>query len=288
MQNELIASIKKELSPPEQEIEALDSRAGLERLFEVIDEREAIQPVRTSYSSRWIGYAAIVAILAVVGISVRYIPNVVPAKHTTSSSVIYTTTFGQRATVTLDGGTRIILAPGTTLRLAGTTAELNGEAAFYVAHRTTSPFSITAHGARITVLGTEFSVRAYDKSVRVAVREGRVSVASRTGVSSVLNVNDVAQVGDTTLAVTHASDVSALFAFTTGNLAFNNTPLADAIADLNRWYDADIRLESPDLGNERFTATLPVGSRADLVEALEFTFKARAVQHGRRITLYRR
>src|SRR5688572_9543978 len=74
---------------------------------------------------------------------------------------------GQRATVTLGDGSRVVLNAGSRLRYAAAIARgsrdvyLDGEAYFEVTHDAARPFRVHAHGSVAHDLGTRFTVRAY-------------------------------------------------------------------------------------------------------------------------------
>jgi ferric-dicitrate binding protein FerR (iron transport regulator) len=85
-------------------------------------------------------------------------------------------------------------------------------------------------------------------------------------------------------AVTPAS--LAPFSFATGVLSLDGVPIARALADLSRWYDADIRLGDTILVHERISGRFAAGSLADLATNLEWTFNLRVVRTGRVLTLY--
>jgi transmembrane sensor len=106
----------------------------------------------------------------------------------------YATARGQRAEVRLTDGTRVVLAPATTLRILGDTTDgnrtfgagasglrgvaLDGEAYFEVTHDAAHPFEVrTAHGIARD-LGTAFVVSSYPEvqGMRVAVRSGLVAL----------------------------------------------------------------------------------------------------------------
>jgi ferric-dicitrate binding protein FerR (iron transport regulator) len=91
---------------------------------------------------------------------------------------------------------------------------------------------------------------------------------------------------DTLLTIAHHQDVSAELGFVTGQLVLNNLPLKDAIADLDRWYDVDIRLADASLGDRLISAVLKRGSVADVSDVLHLIFSVRAVRDGRTLTLY--
>src|SRR6266704_1444152 len=96
----------------------------------------------------------------------------------------YATARGQRGTLQLPDGTRLILAPHSRLRIPadfGRRARevfLEGEALFTVVHDATRPFRVRAKGALAEDIGTRFDLRAYpeDSAVAVAVAEGAVAL----------------------------------------------------------------------------------------------------------------
>jgi ferric-dicitrate binding protein FerR (iron transport regulator) len=81
---------------------------------------------------------------------------------------------------------------------------------------------------------------------------------------------------------------AAQFGFATGVLTLNRMPLADAIRELDRWYDADIRVSDPALMSHEVTGEFTTGSLTDLSELLDLTFGVRVVRDGRVLTLYPR
>lgn len=91
-------------------------------------------------------------------------------------------------TVTLDDGSKVTLLPSSVIRYPEDFSHerkvyLTGEAFFDVARDPQKPFSVHTHELVTQVLGTSFTVRAYEdeRNIRVAVRTGKVSVFSETG-----------------------------------------------------------------------------------------------------------
>jgi ferric-dicitrate binding protein FerR (iron transport regulator) len=81
---------------------------------------------------------------------------------------------------------------------------------------------------------------------------------------------------------------AAVSSFVNGVLTLTNVPLPAAIPELDRWYDADIRLGDPQLAAKGVTSEFAAGSLAELTEILEGTFNVRVVRVGRVLTLYAR
>jgi ferric-dicitrate binding protein FerR (iron transport regulator) len=162
------------------------------------------------------------------------------------------------------------------------TLRLSGEALFTVARQTGSPFTVVAGQTTTHVLGTAFIVRRYatDTTTTVAVHDGKVSVQST--VVTAQQQADVDPHG--TIHLRPAS--SAQFTFAKGVLTLDGVALKDAIAELDRWYDADIRIEDPALLTHLIHGTYTTGSLTDLSSILELTLNVRVAREGRTLTLF--
>jgi transmembrane sensor len=235
--------------------------------------------------------ASAIGVTAVAVASYLFIPGARRLPGTAEPSQIYTTTNGERATLQLSDGTRVVLNVASRLEVPQSfdsrnrTVRLVGEAAFTVTHASGAPFTILARETRTTVLGTEFGVRAYqaDSTVQIAVRTGKVSV---DGV--VLAARDVGRFGAQSVEIRRGQSVDAALGFMAGKLILTGGPLAEVVPALERWYDVDLRFGTPSLAAQRLEATLGPGSRTDLIQTLEFALRARVVADGRVLTIYAR
>lgn len=210
----------------------------------------------------------------------------------------YRTAYGQRSEIVLPDGSNVILNVGSELRipvnygLHNRTIHLSGEAYFNIKHGSEAPFIVNSGTSSTRVLGTRFSVRNYenDSSITVAVQEGRVSVND-----SKSNLPPTVVGALQRLSLT-ASGISGLetaasnsFSFASGVLSLENLDLKSAAAELERWYDVEIRFQEPNLAERRITGSFSVGSITDLVAILSVTFDDIGITNsGRIITLYSR
>jgi ferric-dicitrate binding protein FerR (iron transport regulator) len=209
----------------------------------------------------------------------------------TGGTVTYTTRNAQRTELRLNDGTVVVLNVGSRLDVPnrldekGRIVYLHGEAYFRVTHTTGVPFIVKTGVTNIRVLGTEFGVRAYEPAnIRVAVRQGRVAVNT-----AVLDAGDIGYAApEGTVAIARDQDVSGALGFVNGKLILRAMSLQDAIPDLDRWYNADIRLATPTLNTLRIDAVLLSGPIDDLVEVLESTFDVTVVRSDRILTVYPR
>ena len=231
------------------------------------------------------GVLAVAVVVAGVSRGVLHGP-----RRTATGVLTYTTGNGERANITLPDGSTVSLNVASRLEVpvdyaAGNHAlRLMGEALFSVPHRDRTPFTVTAGTATARVLGTSFVVRRYptDRLTTVAVRNGRVAVRS-----VVVTANQQVQVGATGISRVQPAG-AAQFSFATGVLVLDGLRLADAIPELDRWYNADVRLGDATLADQTLTGDVPAGSIGELASLLEWTFNMRVVREGRVLTLYPR
>jgi transmembrane sensor len=159
---------------------------------------------------------------------------------------------------------------------------LRGEALFTVTHHDKTPLTVLAGPSVTRVLGTQFVVRHYsgDTAARVVVQSGKVRVGP-----IVVTAREETTVSAAGVAPVRAADLTQL-SFATGTLTIRDTPLRDAIADLNRWYDVDIRPANAALGAQRINGAFAAGSIANLASILELMLNVHAVHDGRVLTLF--
>lgn len=203
----------------------------------------------------------------------------------------YTTGNGERATVTLPDGSNVILNVGSQLQVPSNftsgnrTVTLSGQAFFTVVSHSGSPFTVLSGPSITRVLGTRFSVRHYesDTTAAVLVQDGRVSVGSAilTGGQQVV----VSSHGEASPIQSVNMDAVS---FTQGVLVLDNISLIDALPDLNRWYDVELRLGDSALSDKQIAGGFKSGSISDLVSILELMYDARVERDGRVLTLYPR
>jgi transmembrane sensor len=203
--------------------------------------------------------AAAVAVVAMLGATAAYF--VLSPRDRT-----YSTPIGGRETVTFADGTRIELNTNTVLRARMTMDQRivwldKGEAFFRVKHDATHPFVVMVGDRRITDLGTQFVVRREPSRLKVAVVQGRVwfDPADRQSPSqsAMLTPGDVATVSENRMHVTHASPrtLAKGLSWRRGVLVFDNTSLADAAAELNRYNSKKLVIADPAIASETIGGT---------------------------------
>lgn len=188
------------------------------------------------------------------------------------------TAVGQQRNVTLADGSVITLNTNSIVETDFTRHERRvhlrkGEAHFQVAHDRSRPFLVRAGDAVVTAVGTEFEVRLRpDEHVEVVVNEGRVEVqASMPGAAPdpagepapsrqtvrALRAGEQLSTASADYSVHEVSpsELSSEMAWREGAIIFDGKPLAEAIAEIERYTDARIVVSNPE------TAALKVGGR---------------------------
>ncbi len=243
-----------------------------------------------SWGQRRVGMWPTVA-FAVASVLAAFVGwRMTPSGGTVASTAVatYATGRGERAAITLPDGSHVQLNVDSRVQIPVDFAKgnrrvvLQGAALFSVAHREGAPFTVVAGSSVTRVLGTRFVVRHYptDSVATVAVQDGKVSVQSH-----VLTAAQQISVGPRgTSAITPVG--IAPFVFASGALLIDDRPLPEAIPELNRWYNVDVRLGDPGLSRRRVFGQFREGSLTDLVDVLERMFDVRVVRSGRILTLY--
>lgn len=233
----------------------------------------------------WIGALSLALAIGIFAVSTNS-GNSAPE---TDDTTIVSTALGQRASTQLPDGSRITLAPGSTLRYDGKYNKksreviLDGEAYFDVAANADRPFVIVAGTSRTVVLGTTFSVRRYttDSVTKVVVATGRVSVGSK-----VLSSGEIARVADDgQIQVSHTQNPELLLGWTRDTLAFERTTAAEMLNTLGRWYGVEFELLSSELLEQRYSGTFAGISLDEAVRLVSTLMNVQPNYEGSKIVL---
>lgn len=152
---------------------------------------------------------------------------------------------------------------------------LRGEAFFDVVRDEAHPFSIESEKTMTTVLGTSFNIRAYPNEafVEVYVATGKVSFSENLGHQTPLLLEKentgTLNKKDWTLQKENTTQSNAL-AWRSKTLIFEDAPLQNVIADLNRCYGKPIVVQNDKLNNCRFKGTFEQAQLKEILQALEF------------------
>lgn len=145
---------------------------------------------------------------------------------------------GETATAELEDGTIVRLAGSSRLRVKSMKGDravaLDGRAFFAVAKDSRRPFRVQAGSGEVTVLGTQFDLRARDEDLQLVVVEGAVEFSS-AGETIRVNAGEASQLTETgSPRLLQISDVDEHVHWIGPLLVFQATPLdevAQAVQD---------------------------------------------------------
>jgi transmembrane sensor len=239
-------------------------------------------------------------LLGVVGVGAWYQVRSPGGDESTIATVrSYATERGHTARIQLADGTRVLLGPDSRLRVSsfeqGAVRELElvGEAVFEVEHDADRPFLVRAGHAVTEDLGTEFGVRAYpgDQDVHVVVVEGRVALRADGAPAHSGTILEPGQLGRLDavgrVEVESGTNPSALLGWADGRVVFQQTPLSEVAAELERWYDVDLQIGDSAIAASRITLDMPAGALYDVLDAVAVPLNLRYEKNRDSIRLYR-
>lgn len=160
---------------------------------------------------------------------------------------------GMEYTMTLSDGTKVFLNAESHLRFPvkfpgdSRVVEFEGEAYFEVAKDHKRPFIIRTGGMELTVLGTEFNLRAYqdEASIETTLVEGSVQISCGAN-NCTLIPGEQAVVGRNSGEITSQKvDVDLYTAWRRSEIKFKDARLADVMRNLARWYGIEYEFMDP-------------------------------------------
>ncbi len=214
----------------------------------------------------------------------------------------FTTQVGGLEKIPMLDGSKITLNTNSQVSVALTQDERRidlerGEAFFEVAHDPDRPFIVEVGGKRVIAVGTKFSVRRNGQSTEVVVTEGKVrlegieaagSAESRGATNTVfLIAGEVALSNGAGLQVQRMSveDAETRLSWRAGVLSFRDLPLAEAVAEFNRYNVRKITIADPDVATMRVEGNFRPTNVQAFVRLLESGFPIHASIHDDRIVL---
>lgn len=141
-----------------------------------------------------------------------------------------------------------------------------GQALFTVAHDAGRPFLVRAGETQVTAVGTVFDVRRNQADVRVTLVSGIVEVSSGRERAAPRRMMAGQQTKVTASRTeTRAVDVAGATSWSDGRIVLQDTPLREAVAEVNRYLTQKIELD-PSAGAEvPVSGVFKVGDREAFV-----------------------
>lgn len=197
--------------------------------------------------------------------------------------------------ITLNDGTRVHLDVRSSLEVRYSPERrdvvLNeGRAIFDVTRDPERPFAVATSLGVVTALGTRFEVRQAD-AMTVTLAEGSVAISGATAGDR----REYLQPGEQLSIMEGRSDwirrdvdVDAETGWSVGRLTFRNARLSDAVAQVNRYASAKIRIADDTLADVPISGSFVAGDSAAAAAAFAAVLPIRIADSGDELLLFRR
>ena len=254
--------------------------------------RRPVTPARRT--RRWGAWAVAASMVFAVALGLHF----GPALLTEPDPVQYAAA-GEGRTLTLEDGSSVQLdvASRFTASLGRKQRSLElqeGRALFEVAHDAARPFVVRVGGGSVTALGTRFQVQREGERITVMLAEGTVAVARQVGQAGgpqQIHLQPGQQLrwsGDNMDWTLRHADTEAALGWTRGRLIFRGTPLADVVAEVNRYSARKLVLSDPSLARLPVHGNFVAGDAGTVVAALGAVLPVRVEEDAQEIRIERR
>lgn len=204
-----------------------------------------------------------------------------PASTANGSTVYNTmqTPHGCMYQLTLPDGSHVWLNAASSIRYPTTfpansrQVAVTGEAYFDIAKDEHKPFTVTANGIQIQVLGTAFNVMAYpdENTLQTTLIQGAINInTSKT--RQLLQPGEQASIGHTTgqLSITRPN-LDEVLSWKNGEFYFRDTNIKTIMRQVARWYNVEVQYEGDMTGLSLSGIISRNGDIQQLLKALELT-----------------
>lgn len=244
------------------------------QLLDTIHHRIALKEKKTTPVLRI--YRAVLSLAAVLilGLITTTLLLMVNTKTETINREI-TTPYGAKTQFVLPDGSEVWLNSGSTLVFPDQFAkervvELSGEA-FFSVQKKKEPFKVKTNFGEITVLGTEFDVKAYDGEIfNVTLENGKVKFNGNNGQEAILDPGMQAVFDEKNIKLRKV-ETRLFTSWKDGQLIFRDEPLQNIITQLERWYNVNIELRDEKIKNLKYTGTIEMESFSEVLELIKVT-----------------
>jgi transmembrane sensor len=181
-----------------------------------------------------------------------------------------------------------------------------GEAFFEVAKRPGWPFIVTTNGKQVTALGTAFIVRRHQHGVTVTLLDGKVAVATLAtqdeapSQTAALEASPSPSADGNVVTLSPGQRVTfaersrpkldrpaleTVTAWQRGEVILDHTPLRDAVAEMNRYSDVQLKIEDSAAERAQVTGIFRIGDSASFAQAVTATYPMQVVERAGEIVL---
>ena len=244
-------------------------------------EKYAVTPQRKSGYKKLSALLKYAAILIVAGaLSVLLYNNIStkPVQMASIEMVRKSTSNGQKSTILLSDGSKVILNSGSSLSYrkgftdSARILQLTGEAYFEVARDVTRPFSVIAAGIRTTALGTSFNINSKNDHVKVSLATGKVVVNEEVKFNGEQEMHFLVP-GESIQYNRQTKDVKKGkfsihkdFYWKDGILYFEDAEFSEITETLSTWYDVEFTIKNNHRVSKRYTGKFDNSTLKNVLE----------------------
>lgn len=261
----------------------LQERIEVEELINSLPFDKGQQNKTNQKPAYQLAVAAVISLVVISIASLFYFNNKTLQQQpsTVHSMVQKSTEKGQKLTIHLEDGSKVMLNSQSTLKFPGHFTDslrevwLQGEAYFNVVGDAKKPFVVHSGNINTTVLGTSFNINAYqDQNIfEVAITSGKVEVTEfKTGDNLVINPGEMAVYNNETTLLTNQEFSEISIAWKDGIIYFKNADFDEIISTLERWYGVDFLLQGNVDKQWEFSGKFQNESLRNILEALQFAY----------------
>ncbi|MDD4639607.1 MAG: FecR family protein, partial [Bacteroidales bacterium] len=213
-------------------------------------------------------------------------------------TTLYKVNPGVKGLVNLPDGSSVWLNSNSTLNVpdkfdsVARIVELNGEGYFYIESNKEWPMFVkTKKGITVKVTGTEFNLSSYedDKEVKFTLLSGQASLI-RESTNQEISVKIMEEVVIPDNSKTAGKRGTARIMLNTGwkdgLLVFEDTPMAEVIKKMERWYGVSFAVRDRNILTYCFTATFSSESITQVLELLKITSNIGYSIKNKNVTLF--
>lgn len=262
------------------------------------------QPQRRSLARLWVTCAALATVATIVIVAGI-------ALHRRADDI--STKVGEQRLLALEDGTQLYLNTATRVVVnyddRARRVELKaGEAIFNVAKRPGWPFIVTAGNQAVTALGTSFVVRRDEQRISVTLMEGKVVVSASSAAKpdeagSTVPGQPGARVSqsssepftmapgerltfsDGAFAELDTPSLDQATAWRRGQVVLDDSPLAAAAVEMNRYNSVKLVVEESQTRNLRVSGLFQAGNSLSFADAVAQTYGLRVIQREQQIII---
>lgn len=244
--------------------------------------------------------AAVLLIGAFVGFAMFMYQELEPEKN---KDVVHTvkTDYGEKKTLNLSDGSKIILAPGSELTYKSNWLEqpvkrvnLSGEAYFSITPKRLKnrpKFVVETEDGAASVWGTRFTVDTYGRGTQVVLEEGEVRVevagADESGKTEMtMRPGEMAQFSksDAQIALNEVNP-TVYTSWTTNELYFDKTPFSVLVNRIERTYGTKVKIKHPKILNMELSGSIDFRSLDGLIDAVSEVMDVRIYKSAQTVII---